>query len=179
MFAVQQPGHRRRYLPVDFLETRAVAGEPTLFRAFRKLIDRRHPQISRTFEDHLTVGVEDDRCQHIERRCASRMCGVDSRPDLLHLRCAMVRHLNSPRTSGINHGTELLRRFGGRLDKCRHPTRTGHQFQQELANEWRGSEKRMLALAAAIERPARCRGPMVTLPGPMPTVAASSRILLG
>src|SRR5438128_5123091 len=47
MFAVQQPGHRRRYLPVDFLETRAVAGEPTLFRAFRKLIDRRHPQIRR------------------------------------------------------------------------------------------------------------------------------------
>src|SRR5205823_10339338 len=31
-----------------------------------------------------------------------------------------------------NHGTELLRRFGSRIDKCRHPTRTGHQFQQEL-----------------------------------------------
>src|SRR5262249_59104699 len=84
-FATQQPGDWRRYVPVDFLKTRTVAGEPTLFRAFRKLIDRGHPELRCALEDYLTVGVKDHRYQHIECPRAFGVCGVDSRPNLLRL----------------------------------------------------------------------------------------------
>src|SRR5215831_20150284 len=52
MFTTQQPGKWRSHLRIDFLETRAIRGEGTLFRAFGKLIDRRHPQFRGAFKDH-------------------------------------------------------------------------------------------------------------------------------
>src|SRR5262249_22253558 len=96
MFATQQPGKWRSHLRIDFLETRAIGGEATLFRAFGKLIDRRHPQFRGAFKDHPSMGVEDHGCQHIERFRARRVGGVDSWPDLLHLRCAVGGYLDPP-----------------------------------------------------------------------------------
>src|SRR5262249_38369419 len=96
MFATQQSGKWHSHLREDFLETRAVGGEATLFRAFRELIDRRDRQFGGAFKDHPSMSVEDHRCQHIERVRARHVGGVDSRPDLLHLRRAVGRYLDPP-----------------------------------------------------------------------------------